>query len=110
MAMTILASECTNCCLCVDNCPMKAILQAEPVERGAVPTILSERCTECVGHFTWPRCAALCPADAVRRDPDHLESHSALLTKWFTLTGRDVYEHVEPPALEPPVEIGEASD
>jgi len=89
---------------------MKAVVPAVRGQQGAIPAIRPDRCTECIGHFTWPRCAALCPVSAIRRDPGHLETHVALLSKWFSLTGRDVYEFAEPRALEPAVDIGEAGD
>ncbi len=87
---------------------MKAVVPPAPGERGSLPTIRPDRCTECVGHFAWPRCAALCPVSAVRRDPDHRDRRTELLARWFSLTGKDVYEWIEPPALDPILETGEA--
>jgi ferredoxin len=110
MAIRILASECTGCGLCVENCPMKAVVPPEFAGRGAVPSVRRDRCTECVGHFAFPRCVALCPVHAVRRDLDHPEGRLSLLAKWFSLTGSDRYEWVRPPALESAPETGEPGD
>jgi ferredoxin len=105
--MKILTSVCTNCGLCIEHCPMQAIVPPLPGDRGALPAIRLDRCTECVGHFAWPRCVALCPASAIRRDLNPREGFQTLVAKWFTLTGVDPFERVPPRALEPVLETGE---
>lgn len=75
---------------------------------GDAPVIRTDRCTECVGHFAWPRCVALCPVRAVRRDLERTEGRNSLLAKWFALTGKERFERVIPPALEPVLETGES--
>ena len=47
-----------------------------------VYVITYERCTECVGHFDEPQCAAVCPVDdCCISDPEIPETTEALLEK-----------------------------
>jgi len=44
--------------------------------------ITHERCTECVGHFDEPQCAAVCPVDnCCISDPAYPEKTEVLLEK-----------------------------
>ena len=48
--------------------------------------IAYDRCTECVGHFDEPQCAAVCPVDeCCIIDPEWPESKDVLLGKAKTL-------------------------
>ncbi|WP_271620868.1 4Fe-4S binding protein [Bradyrhizobium sp. CCBAU 51745] len=58
MPFKIIASQCTGCSACEPLCPNVAIS-----ERGGSFVIEAEKCTECVGHFDEPQCAAACPVD-----------------------------------------------
>jgi ferredoxin len=56
VAYKIVASECTTCGACEVECPNDAIS-----ERKGVFVINASKCTECVGHYDTPQCAAVCP-------------------------------------------------
>lgn len=43
--------------------------------------IVSEKCTECVGFFSEPQCAKVCPAECCIPDENHQESYNDLLAK-----------------------------
>ena len=80
MALKITA-DCINCDVCEPACPNDAIWQGPEIYH-----IAPERCTECVGHFDEPQCRALCPAECIPNDPEHVESVDTLLEKYHRLT------------------------
>ena len=80
MALKI-TEECINCDVCEPVCPNQAISQG--IEYYVIDP---HKCTECVGHFDEPQCRALCPVDCIPLDPDHVESHDALMRKYRRLT------------------------
>jgi ferredoxin len=43
-------------------------------------------CTECVGHFDTPQCEEVCPIDCIPMNPDVVETHEALMQKYYQLT------------------------
>ena len=49
---------CVNCWACVALCPNRAIVEAAPHFR-----IVAARCSECVGDYDDPQCAAICPVE-----------------------------------------------
>jgi ferredoxin len=52
----------------------------------AIYVITHERCTECVGHFDEPQCAAVCPVDnCCIADPLYPETTEVLLERAKTL-------------------------
>lgn len=63
MAYKIIASACTACAACEPECPNDAI-----IEKNSVYAIVTDKCTECVGHFDDPQCLAACPADSIAVD------------------------------------------
>jgi ferredoxin len=56
MALKIVASQCTSCSACEPECPNVAISES----KGTF-VIDPVKCTECIGHFDAPQCAAVCP-------------------------------------------------
>ena len=56
MALKIVGSQCTSCSACEPECPNVAIYEA----KGTF-VIDPQKCTECIGHFDTPQCAAVCP-------------------------------------------------
>ncbi|MEE2983158.1 MAG: YfhL family 4Fe-4S dicluster ferredoxin [Pseudomonadota bacterium] len=80
MALKITA-ECINCDVCEPACPNQAIFEGELIYQ-----ILSDRCTECVGHFDTPQCVEVCPVDCIPKDPDYPEDRGALMNKYLSLT------------------------
>lgn len=60
MAMKINAAECSVCGTCEFDCPNSAIRM-----KGESYVINAAKCTDCVGFFDAPNCAANCPADAI---------------------------------------------
>ena len=77
-----ISDRCTECGACEWKCPARAILTIGPKYRHAIDP---NRCTECVGDACEPRCVAVCPAEAIMRDPARGESATALLAKFQRL-------------------------
>ena len=72
----LITDECINCGACLPECPNEAIFETrgDAEAKGnhvgdgqgvgdTIYVITHERCTECVGHFDEPQCAAVCPVD-----------------------------------------------
>ena len=73
----LITDECINCDVCEPECPNSAIYQGDEIYE-----IDPLRCTECVGHFDEPQCAAVCPVDdCCISDPDVPETTDVLLEK-----------------------------
>lgn len=49
--------------------------------------IATDKCTECVGFFDEPQCAAVCPVDCCIKDEDNVETPEELLEKKKYLHG-----------------------
>ena len=80
MALMI-TDECINCDVCEPECPNQAISMGPEIYQ-----IDPNRCTECVGHFDEPQCAAVCPVDnCCIADPLYPETTEVLLEKAKTL-------------------------
>lgn len=75
-----ITDECWRCEECYWACGNEAIFRGETIFM-----IDPDRCTECVGDFESPQCAAVCPVDCCIPDPDHKESQEQLLEKWKRL-------------------------
>ena len=96
-----ITADCIACAACLPECPNEAIFenksealakgykltegpgsQSEEAQDDSIYVITYERCTECVGHFDEPQCAAVCPVDdCCVPDPTYPESKEALLEK-----------------------------
>lgn len=79
MALMI-TDHCINCDVCEPECPNGAISQGIEVYE-----INPAKCTECVGHFDTPQCREVCPVDCIPINPDFVESHEQLQTKYLRL-------------------------
>ena len=90
----LITEECINCGACLPECPNEAIFETRSAaeEKGnavgegqgdgdTVYVITYERCTECVGHFDEPQCAAVCPVDCCIPEPDYIEDTEVLQNK-----------------------------
>lgn len=77
MAMKI-GENCIGCSGCVDECPNMAIALADS---GAGYVIDPSRCTECIGAFPEPQCAALCPTVCIVPDTELAETREQLEEK-----------------------------
>ena len=91
----LITAECINCGACLPECPNEAIFENRTAAESAnirvtdgigvgdaIYVISYDRCTECVGHFDEPQCAAVCPvADCCIADPAWPESKEVLLDK-----------------------------
>ncbi|MBN2206121.1 MAG: YfhL family 4Fe-4S dicluster ferredoxin [Candidatus Aminicenantes bacterium] len=78
----VITEECINCGACEPECPNQAISAGD--ERYVIDF---NKCTQCVGHFDEPQCAAVCPVDACKPDPNHVESRDELMAKYNKLKG-----------------------
>lgn len=97
-----ITEDCINCGACEPECPNNAIYEGGALWRLAgidygpneeAPSgasgfwsdsyfyIVPDKCTECVGFFDEPQCAAVCPVDVCLPDPDHVESPEELTEK-----------------------------
>lgn len=72
--------ECTNCDMCVPECPNQAIFEGEKVYEIDV-----ERCTECVGFYEHQTCIAVCPIECIQPHPEYRETQTQLLEKFHHL-------------------------
>lgn len=54
----IITSQCIECHRCESICPTGAITRNEQQYQ-----INSERCNDCVGHYSIPQCWAICPTN-----------------------------------------------
>ena len=91
----LITDECINCGACLPECPNEAIFETRSDaeakgyivgegqgEGDTLYVITYERCTECVGHFDEPQCAAVCPVDdCCISDPVYPETTEVLLEK-----------------------------
>ncbi len=75
MALYI-TEDCIACDACLPECPNEAISEGDPIY-----VINPDLCTECVGFYDEPQCAAVCPTDACQPDPNHQETEEELLEK-----------------------------
>jgi ferredoxin len=107
MAMRIRSEECTGCRLCVEICPVCAIVAPGAGEPTNAFRVVPGRCTECVGDYARPRCAALCPADCIETDLDHLEGRETLVRKWQALAHSAPSEALVPGSTNGPAEYGD---
>ncbi|MBI2304453.1 MAG: YfhL family 4Fe-4S dicluster ferredoxin [Chloroflexi bacterium] len=73
--------ECINCGACEPECDVNHAIS----EGDATYVIDPDKCTECIGNYESPRCAAVCPVDACVPDPKRKESKEQLLQKWYRL-------------------------
>jgi ferredoxin len=88
-------TNCISCDACLPACPNQAIFEkrsdaeanryrvsAGQGADGTTYVISSDRCTECVGHFDEPQCAAACPiGGCCVPDPAHAESKDTLFAR-----------------------------
>ncbi len=79
MALHII-DDCIACDACLPECPNEAITEGDPIY-----VIDPDKCTECVGAFDEPQCAAVCPTDACVPDPEHEETQEELQAKYDAL-------------------------
>src|SRR5574337_32703 len=95
----LITDECISCGACLPECPNEAIFEtrSDAEAKGNhvgdgqgvgdnIYVITHDRCTECVGHFDEPQCAAVCPVDnCCISDPAYPEGTDVLLEKAKTL-------------------------
>jgi ferredoxin len=91
----LITDECISCGACLPECPNEAIFETRSDAEGKgyhvgdgqgtgdnIYVITHDRCTECVGHFDEPQCAAVCPVDnCCISDPAYPETTDVLLEK-----------------------------
>lgn len=87
----LITDDCIDCNACEIECPNNAIyLGGDPWElRGEEHPALNDnhtyiaydKCTECVGYYDEPQCVAVCPSEAVIKDPEREETQEELLAK-----------------------------
>ena len=90
----LITDECISCGACLPECPNEAIFEtrSDAETKGNhvgdgqgvgdnIYVIAHDRCTECVGHFDEPQCAAVCPVDCCVPDEMYQETVEELLAK-----------------------------
>lgn len=97
MAIKI-TDDCINCGACEPECPNNAIYEGDDVWKFSDGTtsqdttihnpleedfyyIVTDKCTECIGFFDEPQCAAVCPVDCCLPDENNVETEENLLIK-----------------------------
>ncbi|MEK7702536.1 MAG: 4Fe-4S ferredoxin [Nitrospirota bacterium] len=110
----LITRECIACAACLPECPNEAIYenrsdceskgfyltdtkdgvegQLSHAPDDTIYVITSDRCTECVGHFDEPQCAAVCPvSDCCISDMTFPETTQVLLDKAILLNpGKEI--------------------
>jgi ferredoxin len=76
MALMI-TEDCQECRACFEECPNNAII----IGHDLISKIDPYLCTECIGYYSEPQCVEVCPADAIKQDPNFIESRDQLLLK-----------------------------
>ena len=76
MALMI-TEQCTNCDMCLPECPNQAIFEGKKVYEIDV-----DCCTECVGFYLHQTCIAVCPIECILPNPEHVEAQEQLLQKF----------------------------
>jgi ferredoxin len=83
--MALLINEdCTNCDVCLPECPNEAITDGSDVDSDTY-FIHADLCTECKGAFDEPQCVSVCPVECIGPDPDHEETEEELLAKYESI-------------------------
>jgi ferredoxin len=77
MAMRI-GEPCIGCGGCVDECPNMAIALDSANDSYRIDPA---RCTECIGDFSEPQCASLCPTECIVQDAALGETRGGLEEK-----------------------------
>ncbi|MBX3318590.1 MAG: 4Fe-4S dicluster domain-containing protein [Nitrospira sp.] len=91
----LINNNCISCDACLPACPNQAIFEKRSDAEstgyhvsdgqgtdGTTYVISYDRCTECVGHFPEPQCAAACPiGECCVPDPGIPESKEVLLER-----------------------------
>lgn len=76
----IITDDCISCEICIPECPNEAITMGK-----RFCEVDYNRCTECVGHYDEPQCAAVCPMECCKPDPAHPETRDQLMMKFERL-------------------------
>lgn len=77
----LITHKCTNCDMCLPECPNEAISIGEEIY-----VIDPKLCTECVGHYDNPTCQKVCPINhCIITDKDHIETQEELWEKFVLI-------------------------
>ncbi|WP_392566589.1 YfhL family 4Fe-4S dicluster ferredoxin [Utexia brackfieldae] len=77
----LITDRCINCDMCEPECPNDAISMGFETYQ-----IDPDRCTECVGYYSYSTCQNVCPINnVIILDPAHIESPQALQVKFEKL-------------------------
>ena len=81
----LITNKCTNCDMCLPECPNEAISIGEEIY--VIDPVL---CTECVGHYDTPTCQKDCPiTNCIKPDPEHQESEEQLWERFVMIHHSD---------------------
>jgi len=78
-----ITEECISCGACEPECPNQAISEGD-----SIYVIDPTKCTECVGAHDSPKCVEVCPVDAPKPDPAHVETKEVLLARYNKIHGK----------------------
>jgi ferredoxin len=80
-----ITEDCINCDACSPQCPTGAISEGEEIY-----VIDPALCTECVGHYSYYACQAVCPPHCCLPNPEIPEAESVLIDRALRLLPDDV--------------------
>jgi ferredoxin len=78
-----ITEDCISCGACEAECPNQAISEGDSIYK-----IDPAKCTECVGAHDSSKCAEVCPVEACKADPEHVETKDQLMAKYNKLHGK----------------------
>ncbi len=78
-----ITEDCISCGACEAECPNQAISEGDTIYK-----IDPVKCTECVGAHDSSKCAEVCPVEACKADPEHVETKEQLQAKYNKLHGK----------------------
>lgn len=80
----MITDDCISCDACVRVCPNGGISNDK---KRATYVIASDSCTECVGFFSKPQCAAVCPMDCCVPDANNVQTEAVLFERAMATHG-----------------------
>lgn len=74
----MVTSDCISCGACEPVCPNHGIRNDQ---KRSIYVIDSDACIECVGFFSTPQCAVVCPMNCCLPDPNNVHTEEILFER-----------------------------